>query len=147
MGLGESSCPTRCGSARPKYCATADKSMKAYLLRNNELELMWSWEPERQPTSEAPAAAPLEISGNSMPNGTASPGHALPSEPLESSDAPMQDSLGALDGAVRTGREPDVAGPVELHSVQTAPLLPHAETLEDWVQATVTAVGGAVRQQ
>jgi Domain of unknown function (DUF4115) len=59
----------------------------------------------------------------------------------------MQDALGALDGALRTGREPDAAGPVELHSVQKPPLLSHAETLEDWVQAAVTAVGGAVRQQ
>src|SRR5262249_41216791 len=57
------------------------------------------------------------------------------------------DALAALDGALRTGRKPDAAGPVEVDSVRTPPVPSHPETLEEWVQAAFTAVGGAVRQQ
>src|SRR6266852_4152859 len=93
--------------------------MKAYVLRNNELELMCSWESERQPSSEAPAVTSPEIPGDSAPNGSASPVDTLPSEPLENGDGVMRVALGAVDGAIGIKQVPDALGLAEPHPVPT----------------------------
>jgi hypothetical protein len=124
--------------------------MKAYVLRNNELELVWSWESERQPSGEeAPAVTSPEIPGDSAPNGSASPVDTLPSEPLENGDGVMQVALGALNSVIGIKQAPDVSGLAEPHPVPTPTPAQtrQAQTLEEWVEAAVAAISGAVRQQ
>jgi len=123
--------------------------MKAYVLHNNELELMWSWESERQPSSEAPAVTSPEIPGDSAPNGSASPVDTLPSEPPENGDGVTRVALGALDDAIRIKQAPDAPGLAEPQPVPTPTPAQtrQAQTLEEWVEAAVAAIAGAVRQQ
>jgi hypothetical protein len=123
--------------------------MKAYVLRNNELELVWSWESERQPSSEAPAVTSPEIPGDSAPNGSASPADTLPSDPLENGDAVMQVALGALNAAIGIKQAPDAPGVPEPQPVPTptSAQTRQAQTLEEWVEAAVAAISGAIRQQ
>src|SRR4029077_20313822 len=116
--------------------------MIAYVLRNNDLELMWSWESERQPSSEAPAVTSPEIPGDSAPNGSASPVDTLPSEPLENGDAVMPVALGALNGAIGITQAPDTPGLAESQPVPTPTPAQtrEAQTLEEWVEAAVAAI-------
>src|SRR5689334_23104579 len=116
--------------------------MKAYVLRNNELELMWSWEAERQPTSEAAAGTPSEVPGEQAPNASASAVETLPPAPPENG---MQAALGALNGAIGTKQGPEATVAVEARPIATAAPAPirEAQTLEEWVEAAVAAIGGA----
>jgi hypothetical protein len=56
----------------------------------------------------------------------------------------MQAALGALNGAIQTTQEPNA--PV-LEETPVAAPTPKTQTLEEWVEAAIAAVGGAIRQQ
>jgi archaellum component FlaC len=120
--------------------------MRAYVLRNNELELMWSWDSDGEPPDEAAAASEPETGGDSTSNDSSIPAGALSSESHENNGGGMHSELGALDGAVRITPEPEAAAPVEPPVRTPIPVSP-AETLEEWVQAAIAAIGGAIRQQ
>jgi uncharacterized protein involved in exopolysaccharide biosynthesis len=120
--------------------------MKAYVLHDGELEFIWSWEPEPQPSSEAPIAVPAEISCDAAISNSTSPVERPALEPLVEN----LEALSALDRAVRVRQKSDAQDTEQ----QVKPGLAHTpatesqvETSDNWIQAAIAAIGGVVRQQ
>ena len=83
--------------------------MKAYVLRNDGLEFMWSWNAGPASPDGAPTNYPEETPGNATADGdpvTTTETSAL--KHPENPEATIQDNLNALDTAIRVAQEPSI---------------------------------------